>query len=93
MKRYSANELNRKLTSIGKGVFVEYFEDFKNGSFDVLDEKKFTELAKKTRISKAKSIFNAGQEYEALENILNSKKVEQEWRDLAKDILSKKGVF
>ena len=90
MQKYTNDELDKRLKAIGKGIFVKYFEDFKSGKDDVLSEENFEVHSKQTRISKARSIFNTSQEYEALENIVCSEKVDEVYRKKAKQILMAK---
>lgn len=89
--------LEKRLRSIGKNIFVKYFEEFKNANFDreELAKKLLSENpkassidAQKTRISNSRKIFELKMEKEALENIINSDKVESSIIEKAKKILA-----
>lgn len=79
-------DLTRLLNSIGKKIFVDYYYDFKSHtSGDGLAKKLLLEnpmtkslQAQKTRVSKAKQIFNDQLEKEALKIIMASKRVNEE---------------
>ena len=78
-------ELIRKLNSVGKTQFVEYFdlfEDYANGRRTKEDCAEIlvrdgvsVEAGAAIRISNAKSIFMAGAEYEALSIISESRRL------------------
>lgn len=90
MKQYTAEKLDKLLKAIGKGFLVKYFEDFKSGKDNIYITEKFSAVSKRTRVSKARSIFNASQEYQALENIVHSQKVDEVYRKKAAQILHAK---
>lgn len=78
-------ELNRKLNSVGKQVFVEHFELFqKYASGRLSREQAIEELVSLgvsndsgagIRVGNAKLIFEAGKEMDALSIILDSKRI------------------
>lgn len=89
--------LKKRLRSIGKNIFVRYFDEFKNTNVDreelakkLLNEnpKASSIDAQKTRISNARKIFELRMEREALEIIINSDKVERNVVERAKKILA-----
>ena len=89
--------VNETLNAIGKAAFVNFYYDFKDTTIptDILSEKIFREnkKAKSTRqgfrIPRARHIFETGQEIEALRIIIDSKKVDAEVKEKAKQILGK----
>ena len=91
-KRQSLEEDLRK---IGKAVFVNFYYDFKDTaiSTEELSEKLLRENPKsrsarqRFRIPRARWIFERGQEVDALNIIINSKRVDNEAREKAKEIL------
>lgn len=89
--------LEKRLRSIGKKIFVQYFREFGNLNYDrkelakklVNENPKASSIdAQITRISNARKIFELGMEREALENIINSDKVERNIVEKAKELLS-----
>ncbi len=80
------SELIRKLNSVGKTIFVEYFSIFKSYAEERLSKEDFIELLVKNNISNAngaaircsnaKLIFKANMEYEALKLIAISKRLD-----------------
>lgn len=86
-------DLNRLLNSIGKKVFVDYFEMFSNKNLSN-DEKvsllpqHYSISGSRTRVSCANRIFDAGLEKEALKIIINSRS-EERAIEQAKALLSK----
>lgn len=87
--------LEKKLRSIGKEIFVEYFEEFRNLTVDreelaikLLEEnpKANSLAAQKTRISNARKIFELKMEREALVNIIESDRLNENIREKAKRI-------
>ncbi|TQR14734.1 hypothetical protein [Psychrobacillus soli] len=87
--------LEKKLRSIGKEIFVEYFEEFRDLNVDreelskklLKDNPKAISLdAQKTRISNARKIFELKMEKEALENIVKSDRLKDNIREKAKRI-------
>lgn len=86
-------DLTRLLNSIGKRVFVEYYEVFSNKSMN--NEEKILKLPKKykitgsrTRVTCANRIFELGLEKEALKIIINSR-TEQNSIEKARYLLRK----
>lgn len=87
--------LEKTLNAIGKSVFVRFYYDFKDANipYDKIVEKLFNENSRTKskqqgfRIYRARHIFATGQQIKALELIAESKKVDLEIRDLAKQIL------
>ncbi|WP_075619812.1 hypothetical protein [Paenisporosarcina indica] len=87
--------LEKKLRSIGKEIFVEYFEEFRNVTNDSgeLANKLLKENpnansldAQKTRISNARKIFEFKMEKVALDNIIKSGRLKDDIREKAKII-------
>ncbi|WP_075619821.1 hypothetical protein [Paenisporosarcina indica] len=85
--------LEKKLRSIGKEIFVEYFEEFRDLNVDreelakklLKDNPKAISLdAQKTRISNARKIFELKMEIEALDNIVKSDRLKDIIRGKAK---------
>jgi len=75
--------LKRVLNSIGKGCFIKYFEEFKDPSNSkeklieqISSTEKYDEGATLTRVNSARRIFKYGMENEALDLIINSKRIE-----------------
>lgn len=93
--KYSNLESN--LSAIGKEVFVSFYYDFKNFAIttEELSEKLFKENARSKskkqgfRIPRARHIFETGQQIEALDIIIKSKRVPNEVVEKAKIILKK----
>jgi len=90
--------LEKKLRSIGKEIFVKYFEEFRDLNVDreelskklLKDNPKAISLnAQKTRISNARKIFELKMEKEALENIVKSDRLKDNIRENAKRIANK----
>ena len=78
------------LTLIGKAVFVKYYYDFKRldpGLYNVITED-YTEGSKKRRTKYAISLFRQGLEKEALLNVMNSKRIDKCYSQMAKSIFS-----
>lgn len=88
---YLVNILNR----MGKGMFVKYYYEFKDvyqsdiPSCDMIDkiEENYTPTSKATRIASGKRIFREGLELKALEIIINSKRLDKDIRQKARNIL------
>ncbi len=80
-------ELIRKLNSVGKAIFVEYFDMFKaysegmKSKEDCIERLVANEVSNNNgaaiRCSNAKLIFKANMEYRALEIIVDSKRLSQ----------------
>lgn len=89
--------LNETLSAAGKSVFVRFYYDFKDTSIsqEVLAEKLFRENPATTskrqgfRIPRARHIFEIGKQIEALKIVIASKKINEEIKNLAKEILAK----
>lgn len=88
-------DLNTTLSAVGKAVFVNFYYDFKDAA---LPDKELAEKLLKEnpgsksdnqnfRIPRARHIFEAGNQLDALRIIIDSKKVAVEARDKAKMIL------
>ena len=74
------SQLERRLNSVGKGCFVDYFHRFSDWSLtnqdvaEILQEEmSYMEKASLTRASGARSIIKAGRAIDALEIISGSK--------------------
>jgi len=89
-------KLKKLIQSVGKGCFVEYFEDFRdetNSTADLVEllvrEKGFTENACRTRISKSRKIINSGDAEEVLQNISESSRLPYKVTTKARELLKK----
>lgn len=90
-------DVKSALEAVGKAVFVDFYYDFKNTSmpFEVLRDKLYTEnpnsrsKQQRFRIPRARHIFQIGQEIEALNIIIKSKKLPDNVIEKAKHILAK----
>jgi hypothetical protein len=80
-------EVKRKLNSIGKGIFIKYYEEFKNTNNDTVglankllkENIKASSLpAQKTRITNARSIFKNNLQVMALKEVIGSNIKEEE---------------
>ena len=75
-RRLSVQEktvLRRKLDSIGKSVFVRYYQQFQNREDPLIFmEEDFTEQSKRARASCAAYLFRMGWEHHALQYIVDS---------------------
>lgn len=88
-------DVKSALEAVGKAVFVDFYYDFKNTSmtFEELRDKLYTEnpnsRSKQQRFRKprARHIFQIGQEIEALNIIIKSKKLPDDVIEKAKHIL------
>jgi hypothetical protein len=94
----AAIDLDRKLQSIGKEVFVGilYPEILKNSNVGYSDiaaryerYASYSEDTQKSRLSTAKSIFRDGLQDEALQNIVDSKRLDESIRQKANDYIEK----
>lgn len=89
--------LEDTLSAAGKSVFVRFYYDFKDTTIpnDILADKLFRENPTTTskrqgfRIPRARHIFETNQQIQALELIINSNKIDDAIKELAKEILSK----
>ncbi|MCU8462382.1 hypothetical protein ABMX64_04635 [Vibrio vulnificus] len=89
-------DLDKKLKSVGKAAFVSHYElflDFTKGEISRADaietlvrQKVSNEAGAAIRIGNAKLIFENGRELDALELILQSNRVENKIRDLARKL-------
>lgn len=77
--------LERALNSIGKKCFIDYYEDFKNcndkkalaSKLLTSNHKAISITAQITRVNYAKWIFDNHHEKEALNIIINSKRIDE----------------
>ena len=77
----------KRLNAIGKSIFVVYFHVFKSDDDPVSKlPKHFTLGSRRSRTSKARSIFRDKLEIEALEFIIDSKRLDPETLEQAKQI-------
>lgn len=91
-------ELVRKLNSVGKAVFVEYFYDFQSyGNGDISKEEcierlVFNEVSNDNgaaiRCSNAKKVFQEGMQCDALNIIIDSKRLSVNVLRQAKQLIS-----
>ncbi|ELV8757594.1 hypothetical protein QO227_08410 [Vibrio vulnificus] len=89
-------DLDKKLKSVGKAAFVSHYElflDFTKGEISRADaietlvrQKVSNEAGAAIRIGNAKLIFENGRELDAIELILQSNRVENKIRDLARKL-------
>lgn len=97
LKDSKYEDLNKTLAAVGKTVFVNFYYDFKDFSIskDELAQKILTlnpgskSDNQNFRIPRARHIFEAGQEQDALRMIVESKRVPSEVIEKAKSILAK----
>ncbi len=77
------------LKGIGKRVFVQYYEVFRNDNvpISIFDCESFTEKSKQTRRSKASKIFKNGWEKRALQMVIESEKTDHAIKARAKNLL------
>lgn len=83
-------DLIRTLNSVGKSTFVKYYFNFKKDSRDkciLIFDEDYTDKAKGTRTGHAQRIFREGKHLEALNIIINSKRVDEVTKKKAKEIL------
>ena len=91
-------EIIRKLNSIGKKIFIEYFNLFQSSFLDNLSKEQVmnTLISKNVsnyngagiRYSNALWLFKYKKEKEALKVVINSKRVPQNIKDKAQNILN-----
>ncbi|MFS1934399.1 hypothetical protein [Vibrio splendidus] len=89
-------ELDKKLKSVGKAAFVSNYELFQNlttgriSRADAIDtlvrQKVSNEAGAAIRIGNAKLIFENGRELDALDLVLQSNRVNNDIRDLARKL-------
>lgn len=85
-------DLEKRLNVVGKAVFVKYFYVFANMSYKECREmftENFTKKSKRRRISRAKTIFREGQQFEALKIVCRSPEIDQHTQLKAETILCK----
>ena len=91
-RRLSVQEktvLRRKLDSIGKSVFVRYYQQFQNREDPLIFmEEDFTEQSKRARASCAAYLFRMGWEHHALQYIVDSGRTAPAVRARAQELLS-----
>jgi len=100
LKDTKYEDLNKTLAAVGKAVFVKFYYDFKDFSVpkDELAKKILSENpgsksdSQNFRIPRARHIFELGQEKEALRIIIESKRVDPNAIEKAKEILAKETV-
>lgn len=92
--------LNKKLNSIGKRIFVQYFHEFGDSVISQQDivvllqnEKSFTPQASATRTSNARRIFRDGLEDQALSIIADSNRIGRKVADEARALLSSRRLL
>lgn len=85
-------DLLRTLNSVGKSTFIKYYYNFKNksreeciGGFD----ENYTDKAKSTRTGHAQRIFRENMHFEALNIIIESKRVDSMTINRAREIMLK----
>ncbi len=78
------------LKRIGKRVFVQYYEAFRQENIPntIFNGENFTEKSKNSRKSKARKIFKNGWDRRALQMVVDSVKTNQEARARAKILLA-----
>ncbi|HHF3141645.1 MULTISPECIES: hypothetical protein [Vibrio] len=89
-------DLDKKLKSVGKAAFVSHYElfrDFTNGRISRADaietlvtNKVSNEAGAAIRVGNAKLIFENSREQDALDLILQSNRVDNKIRDLARKL-------
>ena len=90
-------EVARKLNSIGKQIFIEYFNIFKSSSLNNITKEQVIDIlisknvsnynGASIRYSNALWLFKHKKEQEALKIVINSKKVPQNIKTKAQNIL------
>jgi len=85
------NLLRRKLDSTGKGIFVTYYDHFRNQEDPLvfMAGEDFTETSKRARSSTARFIFRQGWECHALRYIIQKNRAAPEIVQQAREILSR----
>ena len=82
--------IKRTLNDVGSKVFIDFFELFnsslENSEVEERLPAKYTEKSRKSRTNKARSIIKKGYVLDALEYILNSKRMDFETKEKAKNI-------
>lgn len=93
--------LEKTLKAVGKATFVRFYYDFKDTRISEKEvAEKIHNLSPKARsdqqrfrVPRARHIFCLGQELDALELIIKSRRVDSEAIELAKEILQKESVL
>ena len=86
-------QLDRALKSLGKEVFVNYFDKFSDLSSSrryiakTLEEDGYAKKSSRTKVSNARSIFGAGRAKDALAIIIRSSRVPPQIVARAREIL------
>lgn len=85
-------DLDRLLASVGKGVFVRYFEKFQdlgvpNGEVAALLPQEYTLNSRRSRTSTARRIIRQGLYRKALERIASSDRLDRDLRSEARLLL------
>lgn len=83
-------DLERVLNSVGKSTFVKYYYAFKNKSREeciLLFDENYTDNAKSTRTGHAQRIFRENKQLDALEIIVQSKRVDYVTQQKAREII------
>ena len=88
------NQLQRAIQSVGKSCFVKYYKQFKDFSRSneelvelLMKNEKYTETASATRVSKSRSIINAGRAKDVLLEITQSEKLDDDVKTKARKLL------
>lgn len=81
-------ELVKLLNGVGKRVFVQYYDYFRNDDDPLafLADEDFSDNSKRSRTSKARAIFKNGWEKYALETIMKSNRTDAESVSAAKEL-------
>ena len=84
-------ELITLLNGIGKRVFVRYYEELQKDdvSESIFDGEDFTENSKRSRKSKARTIFKNGWEKKALQIVIHSNRTDDVTKAKAKMLLAR----
>lgn len=84
--------MEKYLKVIGKAVFIKYYYVFENMSDEDCLEmftENYTEGSKKNKVAYAKAIFSRRKQYEALNIVLRSPKIDDKTKDRALRIISR----
>ena len=84
-------QLDRSLRSIGKACFVEYFSQFADQTMpnrriieNLIRRENYTENGSRTRVSQARRIIRSGRAGDALQIVIQSKRIPNYERIAAK---------
>lgn len=87
-------QLERSIQSIGKGCFIKYFDYFENMSISndelidlLMKNENYKESGAKTRTYQSRRIINSGYAKEALKNISESQRLDEQIREQSIEIL------